>query len=135
MKTRRTALVTGANRGIGYEVAKELARMGMRAILTGRDAAAVAKAAEALRRSGGAAAALEMDVADREAVKACADRLRGEGERVDILVNNAGVYPGGSLLSAPLRFCCRRSRRTSGARSGHAGRGCLGWSSAATDAP
>ncbi len=101
LKTHRTALVTGANRGIGYEVAKELARTGMRVILTGRDPVAVAKAAEALRRSGGAAVALEMDVANREAVEACGSRLRADGEQVDVLVNNAGVYPSGSLLSMP----------------------------------
>ncbi len=100
MKTPRTALVTGANRGIGYEVAKELARMGMRVILTGRDPAAVAKAAEALRRSGGTTVAFGMDVANREAVEACGARLRADGEQVDVLVNNAGVYPSGSLLAA-----------------------------------
>ncbi len=49
VKTQRTALVTGANRGIGYEVAKELARKGLRVLLTGRDRAAVAAAA-GLRR-------------------------------------------------------------------------------------
>lgn len=100
METRRTALVTGANRGLGYEVAKELAGRGMRVILTGRDPAAVAKAAAVLRAKGGATAAFAMDVADREAVERCAGWLRGEAERVDVLVNNAAVYPGDTLLSA-----------------------------------
>ncbi len=99
MKTQRTALVTGANRGIGYEVARQLARAGMRVIVTGRDHAAVAKAAEALRGAGGDAIALEMDVADPASVEACSQRLRGLGRQVDVLVNNAAVHEGGSLLS------------------------------------
>jgi NAD(P)-dependent dehydrogenase (short-subunit alcohol dehydrogenase family) len=101
VKTRRTALITGGNRGIGYEVAQELARAGLRVVLTGRAPAAVAEAAVAIRRTGGDAVAVEMDVADPAAVEACAQRLRGEGERVDVLVNNAAVYPGTSLLATP----------------------------------
>lgn len=101
MKTKRTALVTGANRGIGEEVARQLAQAGMRVIVTGRDRAAVTEAAERLRRSGGVAIAVELDVADPAAVEACAARLRADGERVDVLVNNAGVLGGGALLSTP----------------------------------
>jgi NAD(P)-dependent dehydrogenase (short-subunit alcohol dehydrogenase family) len=99
--THRTALITGANRGIGHEVARELAKAGMRVVVTGRDLASAEKAAAELRRAGGDAAALELDVADRAAVEACAARLRGQGERVDVLVNNAGVYEGDPVLSAP----------------------------------
>lgn len=101
MTGRRTALVTGANRGIGHEVARELGRAGMRVILAGRDAAAVARAAAELGRQGADAVALEMDVADRLRVEDCAERLRGQGRRVDVLVNNAGTYEGDALLSTP----------------------------------
>jgi NAD(P)-dependent dehydrogenase (short-subunit alcohol dehydrogenase family) len=101
MGTERTALVTGANRGIGYEVAKELATAGMRVLLTGRDSAAVEERAEGLRRSGATALALAMDVSQPTAVQACAERLRRQGEHVEVLVNNAGVYDGGLLLSTP----------------------------------
>jgi NAD(P)-dependent dehydrogenase (short-subunit alcohol dehydrogenase family) len=96
--THRTALITGASRGIGFEVARELAKAGMRVLVTGRDLAAAEEAAAELRRAGGDAAALELDVADRSGVEACAARLR---ERVDVLVNNAGIYEGDPVLSAP----------------------------------
>jgi NAD(P)-dependent dehydrogenase (short-subunit alcohol dehydrogenase family) len=101
VKTKRTALVTGANRGIGQEVARQLARAGMRVVLAGRDGAAVAEAAAELVRQGGDAVSLEMDVADRSAVEACAQRLRGQGEQIDVLVNNAGAYGGEALLATP----------------------------------
>jgi NAD(P)-dependent dehydrogenase (short-subunit alcohol dehydrogenase family) len=101
VKTGKTALITGASRGIGHEVAKVLARAGLRVILTGRDPGGVAQAAEGLRRSGGDVVALRLDVADRGAVEACADQLHRRGERVDVLVNNAGVYEGDSVLSSP----------------------------------
>lgn len=97
--SQRTALVTGANRGIGYEVAKELATAGLRVLVAGRDPAAIEEAASTLRRSGGDAVAVELDVADPAAVAACADRLGRQREHVDVLVNNAGVYEGGALLS------------------------------------
>ena len=101
MRTPRTALVTGANRGIGQEVARQLAGRGLRVFVTGRDPSAVEEAAEALRRAGADALASPMDVADRASVDACAERLRAAGERVDVLVNNAGVYEGDSFVSSP----------------------------------
>lgn len=99
MTTRRTALVTGANRGIGLAVSKALATAGLRVVLTGRDPLATREAAEAIRAAGGDAFALGLDVADPAEIDACADQLRRDGETVDVLVNNAGVLEGESLLS------------------------------------
>ncbi|GHF22315.1 SDR family NAD(P)-dependent oxidoreductase [Streptomyces morookaense] len=82
--TGRTALVTGANRGLGLAVARELAARGHRVLLAARDGDAAAEAAAGL---GGAVAPLALDVTDPDAVCAAARRA---GE-VDILVNNAGV--------------------------------------------
>ena len=101
MDDPRTALVTGASRGIGLAVSKALARAGVRVVLTGRDPLATREAAEAIRAAGGDVTAIGLDVADQAEVAACAERLRGDGERVDVLVNNAGVYEGASLLSTP----------------------------------
>ena len=72
---------------------------GLRVIATGRDAAAVAGAAERLRSSGADVVSVELDVSNAAAVEACVERLRTAGERVDVLVNNAAVYEGASLLS------------------------------------
>src|SRR6185369_8514723 len=96
----RTALVTGANRGIGLEVCRQLARQGLRVISTGRSEASVAEAVEELRRAGGDAHGEVLDVASEESVTACAARLAARADRVDVLVNNAGVYPEGDLLAA-----------------------------------
>src|SRR5690349_10915826 len=96
-----TALVTGANRGIGFEVCRQLARQGLHVILTGRSGPAVSEAAQCLRNAGLAVRAEVLDVSAEESVVACAARLEEQGEQVDVLVNNAGVYPDGELLTMP----------------------------------
>jgi len=91
----RTALVTGGNRGIGLEVCRQLAAAGHHVVLTARDPARAAAAAERL-----GVRAEQLDVIDRESVAACAQRLDAAGVAVDVLVNNAGVYPGTPVLRA-----------------------------------
>jgi NAD(P)-dependent dehydrogenase (short-subunit alcohol dehydrogenase family) len=98
---RRTALVTGANRGIGLEVCRQLARLGHRVILTGRDPAAVARAGAELSRERLEARTEILDVASEESVRDCAARLRDVSVAIDILVNNAAIYPQGGVLGTP----------------------------------
>ena len=83
----RTALVTGANRGIGYEGARELAAAGLDVILTARGEQAGMDAAERLRAEGLEVRFEQLDVADAASVEECARRVEG----VDVLVNNAGI--------------------------------------------
>jgi NAD(P)-dependent dehydrogenase (short-subunit alcohol dehydrogenase family) len=71
----RTALITGANRGIGLEVCRQLARQGMHVILTGRSGPAVSEAAQGLRNDGLDVRAEVLDVSSEESVVACATRL------------------------------------------------------------
>jgi NAD(P)-dependent dehydrogenase (short-subunit alcohol dehydrogenase family) len=84
MTALRVALVTGANRGIGLEVCRQLAALGLRVMLTARD---LSKAQEAARsvRSCGDIVPVRLDVTDSSSIRALA------GEHVDVLVNNAGI--------------------------------------------
>jgi NAD(P)-dependent dehydrogenase (short-subunit alcohol dehydrogenase family) len=90
MAESRIALVTGANRGIGLEVCRQLAWLGHRVILTARDLAKARAAAEALDSSGSVSAA-QLDVVDAGSIRALADDLAARGQWIDVLVNNAAV--------------------------------------------
>jgi NAD(P)-dependent dehydrogenase (short-subunit alcohol dehydrogenase family) len=87
-----TALVTGANRGIGREVARQLAERGYRVLLSARDGEKAKQAAEELSASTGTAVrALTLDVSDPESIAAAAEQVRADPGKLDVLVNNAGV--------------------------------------------
>jgi NAD(P)-dependent dehydrogenase (short-subunit alcohol dehydrogenase family) len=88
----RTALVTGGNRGIGYEVCRQLRELGLDVVLTARDPDAASAAAEEL-----GARPEQLDVTDPESVASCARRLADVD--IDALVNNAGLYTTTSLLN------------------------------------
>jgi NAD(P)-dependent dehydrogenase (short-subunit alcohol dehydrogenase family) len=90
MKNQKTALVTGANKGIGFEVTRELARLGLRVFLGARNAEAGREAAAKLR-SAGDVVFLEIDISNEKSVRAAAAELGRESERLDVLVNNAGI--------------------------------------------
>lgn len=89
----RTALVTGANRGIGLEICRQLARHGSRVLMTARDARKGQQAAERLRTDGLGVHFHQLDVTDAESLRRVVSFGEGEFGGVDILVNNAGVYP------------------------------------------
>jgi NAD(P)-dependent dehydrogenase (short-subunit alcohol dehydrogenase family) len=89
----RTALVTGANSGLGFETAKALAAHGARVIMAVRNESK-GQAAVAAIRAGQPAADLDLrrlDLADLDSVRSFVDGLRGDGVAVDLLINNAGV--------------------------------------------
>ena len=85
----RTALVTGASRGIGAALSVALGQAGATLVLTGRDEGALAATAKAVRASGTDARTLVLDVASPDSIAAAFAALRDT--RLDILVNNAGV--------------------------------------------
>ena len=85
------ALVTGAYRGIGLEVARQLAARGYTTVLTARDPAKAEAAAEALRGQGLSVFPARLDVTDRESVEAARRFVEEQFGRLDVLVNNAAI--------------------------------------------
>lgn len=92
---KHTALITGGNRGIGYEVARQLGAQGNRIILGVRDIKSGNRAAGELRSAGIDARAVLVDVASSASVRACAAELDAQNEHIDILINNAAIIRGG----------------------------------------
>ena len=84
------ALVTGGNRGIGFEVCRQLASAGFIVLLTARNAGKAKASADALR-SAGRVEALVMDVADANSIANAAAEVAKQYERLDVLINNAGI--------------------------------------------
>jgi len=91
MNNNRIALVTGANKGLGKETARQLAHGGATVLLGSRDAERGAAAARDLRAEGLAVTPVQLDVTDAASVEAIATLLRREYGRLDVLVNNAGT--------------------------------------------
>ncbi|HWW65822.1 MAG TPA: SDR family NAD(P)-dependent oxidoreductase [Sphingomonadaceae bacterium] len=95
---QRVALVTGANKGIGFEIARGLAEQGLLVLIGARGEEAGATAAAALREQGLTAEPLRIDVTDAASVRAAAATIEERWGRLDILVNNAGISLGKDAL-------------------------------------
>jgi NAD(P)-dependent dehydrogenase (short-subunit alcohol dehydrogenase family) len=90
MSNQKTALVTGANKGIGYEIVRQLAAKGLRVFLTARNAAAGKKATSSLH---GDVQFLQMDVSDDASIEDAAKTYGELSATLDVLINNAAIYP------------------------------------------
>jgi len=87
----KVALVTGSGRGIGFTIARHLAKEGARVALCDIDGELAAKAADALRQEGFEALSYKVDVTDTPAIEAMVEDIVAQWGGIDILVNNAGV--------------------------------------------
>ena len=94
----KVALVAGAGGGIGGAGAEGLAREGAAVVCADIDAAAAEATAAHIRRAGGRATAIALDVRDRAAVDAAVAATIREFGRLDVLLDSAGVSDGGSFL-------------------------------------
>jgi NAD(P)-dependent dehydrogenase (short-subunit alcohol dehydrogenase family) len=88
MHDKRVALVTGANQGVGFQVAKELVAHGLTVLVGSRN---FERGEAAAKDIGPGAIALQLDVTDRASIAAAAERIRKELGRLDVLVQNAAV--------------------------------------------
>ncbi|TDD15687.1 SDR family NAD(P)-dependent oxidoreductase [Kribbella turkmenica] len=95
MTTNRIALVTGANKGIGKEIARQLGQAGFTVLTGSRNLARGEAAAAELVAEGHEAAAVQLEVTDETSVRDAAGRVEAEYGRLDVLVNNAAVIPDG----------------------------------------
>jgi NAD(P)-dependent dehydrogenase (short-subunit alcohol dehydrogenase family) len=108
--TPRIALVTGANKGIGLEIARQLGRRGITVYVGARDRGRGTAAAEKLQGEGMAAHFVELDVLREETIRAAAATIEAAHGRLDVLVNNAGIADRGD--GPPSRADLGAVRRT-----------------------
>src|SRR5947207_111136 len=102
-KTQRIVLITGSNRGIGLEAARQLARRGFHVLIAARDERKGRQAAEAIHAGGGKATFLSLDVSSSDSIRNAVRQLAAVADHLDVLINNAAVYPdrGLTLLTLP----------------------------------
>ena len=93
----RIALVTGANKGIGFEIARQLGVRGFHVFLTARDRTRGEEAAAKLEKAGARVTFLPLDVTEAKSIQAMAASLNQAVDHLDVLVNNAGILESSSV--------------------------------------
>jgi NAD(P)-dependent dehydrogenase (short-subunit alcohol dehydrogenase family) len=107
MQDKPVALVTGANQGIGLQIAKDLAAHGFTVLVGSRNIEKGEKAASSI---GVAAHAVQLDVTDQVSITAAAERVRNEFGRLDVLVNNAAISNTGRRTGMSVEEYAKLSR-------------------------
>src|ERR1700676_3779839 len=108
MQDNPVALVTGANKGIGLQIAKDLAARGFTVLVGSRNLEHGETAAKSV---GADARALQLDVTNQASIATAAERIRNEFGRLDVLVNNAGISHAGKP-GRPLEEMAKSGRLT-----------------------
>jgi NAD(P)-dependent dehydrogenase (short-subunit alcohol dehydrogenase family) len=88
---QKIAIVTGGNRGIGFEICRQLARMGIKVILTARDESKGKDAVRKLQYEGLDVVFYSLDITDEQSIKRLAGWVEQTFNRIDILINNAAI--------------------------------------------
>jgi NAD(P)-dependent dehydrogenase (short-subunit alcohol dehydrogenase family) len=91
MKDKKNILITGANRGIGFEIARQLGNRGFHIFISGRDERKLSEAVENLKKQDILSEMILMDVSRDESVKRAAEILSARNIRFDAIINNAGI--------------------------------------------
>ena len=107
MRGNRVALVTGANQGVGLQVAREIVANGLTVLVGSRN---FERGGAAAKEIGPGAVALQLDVTDGDSIAAAAERIRTEIGRLDLLVNNAGISKTTAQGSSSAPFTLRPRR-------------------------
>ena len=113
--TDKMALVTGANKGIGKEIARQLGALGMTVLVGARDRQRGEEAAAELLADGADAHAVLLDVTDQASIDAAASRVEQDYGQLDVLVNNAAIdldFGGAQRLVPPSTLDIETLRRT-----------------------
>ncbi len=102
-KTQRIVLITGANRGIGLEIARQLARRGFHVVIAARDEQKGRQAVKTIQAEGGKATFLSLDVSSSDSIRNAASQFSTIAAHLDVLINNAAIYPdqGLTILTLP----------------------------------
>ncbi len=91
MGDRKIILVTGANKGIGFEIVRQLSKRGHSVLLTGRDEAKGMAAKAKLKQENISVEFMRMDIADEESIRLAFDNVKSTFGRLDVLINNAAI--------------------------------------------
>ena len=110
-ETKKVALITGANKGLGYEMAKQLAQAGVKVVVAARDTAKGEAAVEKLKHEGLDVEFLKLDVTDKEDFPKAAEFIESKFGKLDILINNAGISADG-LAGTSVSATTEHSLRT-----------------------
>ncbi|MCC5607560.1 SDR family oxidoreductase [Nostoc sp. CHAB 5834] len=100
----KVALITGANKGIGYEIARQLGSRGATVLVAARDIKRGEEAANKLRLNEIDARSVQLDVTDQKTIDSAAKQIESEFGKLDILVNNAGIISDGDAYGGKLRL-------------------------------
>ena len=107
MQDKRVALVTGANQGIGFQIAKDLVVNGFTVLVGSRN---LERGEAAAKQIGADAQAIQLDVTDQKSVSAAAERIELEFARLDVLVNNAAISNTGRLPDQTVEDYAQKNR-------------------------